>query len=221
MSNTQVFGIRTKSAKTKHMHDLYELMEEWSKVMETGATPPVDILPFLKHIPERFFNNWKSRSQAVGRAMDRLYGSQVSHILARRQRLGSQGSFLDTVLDQQEKLQLSRNELNFLCGVLMEGGSDTSSSMILAFIHAMIKYPEVQAEAHRQIDSVVGPERSPNWGDYAKLPYISQIVKETMRWRPVTPLSFPHATAAGKSPRSPRRRDINRRICTRLTTKPH
>lgn len=180
------------------MHDLYELMEEWSKVMETGATPPVDILPILKHVPERLFGNWITRSRAVGSAMDRLYGSQVSHVLARRQANGSRGSFLDSVLDQQDKLQLSRNELNFLCGVLMEGGSDTTSSEILAFIHAMIKYPEVQARAHAQIDAVVGPGRSPRWTDYARLPYVVQIVKETMRWRPVTPLSFPHATAASK-----------------------
>lgn len=178
-------------------------MEEWSKIMETGATPPVDILPILKRIPERFFNNWKSRSRAVGKAMDQLYGSQVSRVLARRQKVGSRGSFLDGILDQQDKLQLSRDELNFLCGVMMEGGSDTSSSEILAFIHAMIKYPEVQAQAHAQIDQVVDPDRSPRWSDYGQLPYVAQIVKETMRWRPVTVLAFPHATAAGKLKSNP------------------
>ena len=42
---------------------------------------------------------------------------------------------------------------------------------------------------------MVGEDRSPNWQDYSKLPYIAQTVKEAMRWRPVTPLGFPHALA--------------------------
>ncbi len=167
--------------------------------METGATPPVDILPILKWVPQRFLGDWITRSRSVGMAMDKLYGRIVSHVIQRRLKSGSHGSFLDGVLDQQEKLQLNRNELNFLCGVLMEGGSDTSSSMILAFIHAMIKYPDVQRKAQQEIDGLVGEDRSPLWSDYAKLPYVSQIVKETMRWRPVTPLAFPHASSAGKT----------------------
>lgn len=34
---------------------------------------------------------------------------------------------------------------------------------------------------------------SPTWEDFPRLPYINMVVKETMRWRPVTPLAFPHA----------------------------
>lgn len=174
-------------------------MEEWSKVMEAGATPPVDIFPFLKLIPESLFNNWRTRCRNVGRAMDTLYGRMVSRVQTRRLKSGTSESFMDVVLDQQDKLQLSRNELNFLCGVLMEGGSDTASSIILAFIHAMIKYPEVQKKAQQDIDAVVGEDRSPLWSDFSTLPYINMIVKETMRWRPVTPLAFPHATSEGIS----------------------
>lgn len=173
------------------------MMEEFSEVMEVGATPPVDIFPILKWVPQRFFNNWINRARSVGIAMDRLYGRMVSLVIQRRLKTGSRRSFLDDVLDQQEKLQLSRNELNFLCGVLMEGGSDTTSSMILAFVQAMVKYPHVQTRAQQEIDSVIGEDRSPVWSDYAELPYVSQIVKETMRWRPVSPLAFPHASIAG------------------------
>ncbi|KAI4247984.1 MAG: hypothetical protein LQ352_006024, partial [Teloschistes flavicans] len=165
-----LFGIRSSTVKAPHFTALYELLEEWSEVMEPGATPPVDIFPFLKYLPERLFRNWRTRCSNVGRAMDNLYGGMVSRVQARRRRSGSRDSFLDYVLDQQDKLQVSPNELNFLCGVLMEGGSDTSSSIILAFIHAMLKYPDVQKEAQREIDGVVGEERSPVWADFGRLP---------------------------------------------------
>ena len=59
----------------------------------------------------------------------------------------------------------------------------------------MVANPEIQDKAQKQIDEVIGEDRSPNWQDYAQLPYIAQCVKESMRWRPVTPLAFPHALA--------------------------
>lgn len=167
--------------------------------MEAGAAPPVDIFPIFKWIPQCFFNNWITRSRNVGIAADKLYGRLVSHVIQRRLKAVSRRSFLDDVLDQQEKLQLTPNELNFLGGAMLEGGTDTSSSAILVFIHAMIKYPHVQTKAQQEIDSVIGEDRSPLWSDYVKLPYVSQVVKETMRWRPVAPFAFPHASSAGRS----------------------
>lgn len=80
----------------------------------------------------------------------------------------------------------------------MEGGSDTSASLILAIIQAMIHYPEVQRKAQEEIDSVVKFQRSPVWADLPKLPYINMIVKEGHRWRPILPLCFPHALGEGK-----------------------
>ncbi|EKG10438.1 Cytochrome P450 [Macrophomina phaseolina MS6] len=204
-----VFGIRTPSVRTPHMLQLYDVMEKWSAVMETGATPPVDIFGFLKWVPEWLLGRWKTRARDVNKLMVALYGQMVGRVLKRREAGHRTVSFLDTVLDSTaapggggggggEGLILTENELNFLAGVLMEGGSDTTASILLAFLQAMIKYPHVQQRAHAEIDALLGAtvERSPRWDDYAHLPYVAQIVKETMRWRPVTPLGFPHATNA-------------------------
>lgn len=207
-----VFGIRTPSVSTPHMLELYDVMEKWSAVMETGATPPVDIFGFLKWVPESLLGYWKTRSLDVNKMMVALYRGIVGRVVKRREAGHRNASFLDTVLDAttapgdgsgSDGLTLNENELNFLAGVLMEGGSDTTASILLAFLQAMVKYPDVQQRAHAEIDALLGNddattlERSPCWDDYAKLPYIAQIVKETMRWRPVTPLGFPHATNAG------------------------
>ncbi|KAL1881025.1 hypothetical protein Plec18167_003566 [Paecilomyces lecythidis] len=105
------------------------------------------------------------------------------------------GSLMDLVLDQNDKLGLDRHETYFLGGTLMEGGSDTSSSIILGFIHAMTKWGNVLKKAQAEIDSVVGEDRTPVWSDYQNLPYIAATVKEAMRWRPAVPLAFPHAAA--------------------------
>lgn len=52
----------------------------------------------------------------------------------------------------------------------------------------MVLCPEIQEKAQREIDQVVGRGRLPTFSDRASLPYISRVVKETLRWMPVTPL---------------------------------
>lgn len=167
--------------------------------MEPGNTPPVDIYSFLHYIPQRFLGNWIGRAQGVSAEMNELYAEYLNCVEQRRKEAGSTGSFMDIVLDQNEKLELSRHQLYFLGGVLMEGGSDTSSSIILAFLHAMKKWEGLLKKAQAEIDAVVGEDRTPVWADYERLPYVAAVVKEAMRWRPIVPLAFPHAAAEGKN----------------------
>lgn len=181
------------------MNRLYHLMENWSAIMETGATPPVDIFPWLKCIPESFLGSYVSHARSIGSQMSNLYADVLGRVTSRREKDSSAqiATFMDRVLDAQEKNALPPNQLRFIGGVLMEGGSDTSSSLILAIVQAMIHYPEVQRKAQAEIDNVVGSGRSPQWSDLERLPYINMIVKEGHRWRPILPLCFPHALGEG------------------------
>jgi cytochrome P450 len=175
------------------------MMENWSQLMEPGNTPPVDIFPFLHWIPESWLGSWVSRSKNVGAEMNGLYSGMLELVKNRRKEGTNKGSFMDVVLDQNEKLGLSNHELYFLGGTMMEGGSDTTSSIVIAFVHAMTKWGDVLRKAQAEIDSVMGEERTPVWEDYEKLPYVAQTVKEAMRWRPVVPLAFPHALTEGET----------------------
>jgi cytochrome P450 len=57
---------------------------------------------------------------------------------------------------------------------------------------AMLAYPETQARAHAELDAVIGRTRLPTFADYQHLPYIRAMVKELLRWRPITPITTPH-----------------------------
>ena len=52
----------------------------------------------------------------------------------------------------------------------------------------MALYPKVQKKAQEEIDSVIGPNRLPNFEDRPFLPYINAVVKESMRWHVPAPL---------------------------------
>lgn len=69
----------------------------------------------------------------------------------------------------------------------------------------MIRYPKVQAKAQAEIDRVVGTKRLPSFEDQEQLPYINQIMKEVMRWQPVTPLGAWSIVALVQNRRADRR----------------
>jgi len=190
-----VFGIRSKTVHDEYVEKLFHLMDKFSLVQELGATPPVDDFFLLRILPQWLMGRWRDRALEVRNLMEALYKTVLDRVRERRQRGINRDSFMDRVLSSLDKTPLSENELQFLGGVLMEGGSDTSSSLILTTIQALTKFPEVQAKAHAEIDKVVGHDRSPAWSDFAQLPYINCIIKESHRWRPVNPLGVPHAVS--------------------------
>lgn len=71
---------------------------------------------------------------------------------------------------------------------------ETTSTTLMWWLLAMVAYPEVQARAQAELDEVVGRERPPTFADVPSLPYICAMVRETLRWSPVTPLGVPHAS---------------------------
>lgn len=60
------------------------------------------------------------------------------------------------------------------------------------FMLAMSMYPEVQAKAQAELDEVFGKYQLPSLDDYDSLPYLTAVVKETLRWLNVAPLGVPH-----------------------------
>ena len=146
VENLSVYGLRTKSVDDDYLKRLYHLMDKWSLVLETGATPPVDSFPLLKLIPQRLMGNWRGRAAEVGDLMTSLYTETLHRVYARRNANIIKDSLMDRVLDQQETNHFNEHQLAFLGGTLMEGGSDTSSSLILAIVQAMTEYPEVQKQ---------------------------------------------------------------------------
>ena len=179
------------------MRQLEELLGKWARINEFGATPPVDIFPWLKLIPESWLGNWVTRARVVHDHMHILYSGLLDSVMKRREAIGSQNTFIDRLLDRQEKIGLTTHQITLLAGVTIKGGSETTASVLTSFVQAMVTFPDVQKKAQAEIDAVLGEDRVPDWSSYDKLPYVAQIVKESHRWRPVAPLAVPHVLSQG------------------------
>lgn len=65
-------------------------------------------------------------------------------------------------------------------------------STLSTFLLAMLKYPEAQARAQQELDSIIGPNRLPSFADKDTLPYLTAVLKECLRWEISLPLCIPH-----------------------------
>ena len=56
----------------------------------------------------------------------------------------------------------------------------------------IVRDPIVQARVHAELDTVVGKDRLPNFGDREKLPYLQCVITEAIRIAATTPVGVPH-----------------------------
>ncbi|KAJ6521007.1 cytochrome P450 [Mycena vulgaris] len=95
-------------------------------------------------------------------------------------------------LDDCENKAYQEQAIKSTAGTMYTGGTDTTVSALGTFILAMLCNPEAQRKAQEEIDSVVQKGHLPDFDDEASLPYVSAVVKEILRWRPVAPIGVPH-----------------------------
>jgi len=93
----------------------------------------------------------------------------------------------------KEAQGLTLTELSYILGVLMEGGFETTSSVLDFFTMASVLHPESVGKAQEELDSVVGQNRLPSFDDISNLPYVNAFIKEVLRWRPILPMGVPHS----------------------------
>ena len=61
----------------------------------------------------------------------------------------------------------------------------------------MLHFPTVMRKAQAEIDTVAGADRMPDFAEQDSLPYVTAVMNETLRWRPVAILGgTPHASSA-------------------------
>ena len=79
-------------------------------------------------------------------------------------------------------------------------GTETPSVVIIWLIFYAIKYPDVQARLHSQLDEVIGnTNRLPQLSDKPNLPFMDAFIAEVQRIVSDTPLAVPHSTTRDTS----------------------
>ncbi|KAK7329383.1 hypothetical protein VNO77_23546 [Canavalia gladiata] len=154
-----------------------------------GANNKSDFLPLLRLFD---FEDLEKRLKRIGKRADAfLQGLIEEH------RSGKHGS-ADTMIDHLLKLSVSQPEyysdhmIKGLIQAMLLAGTDTSAVTIEWVMAELLNHPEVLKKAKHEIDTQIGKDRLVDEQDVSKLPYLQNIISETLRLHPPAPLLLPH-----------------------------
>lgn len=75
--------------------------------------------------------------------------------------------------------------------LLLAGSSSVAITMLCILLHCADNPSTIQARIQREIDDVVGCDRSPTWEDHLLMPYTMAVIWEMTRWKTLNRLNLP------------------------------
>jgi cytochrome P450 len=157
---SSVYGIRGKEfTDSSWVGRFFHVQDEWAAMLSPGAIPPMEIFPWLAHVPDQLtpWKGWKARAEGLSQKQSVLY-RDLMDVVRRKVHDGGKmpDSFAAGLLRTQEKDGYTDLELDYIGGFLMEGGADTTSSAFEVFLLAMVNYPLIQKKAQAEVDAAFG-----------------------------------------------------------------
>ncbi|RPD69167.1 cytochrome P450 [Lentinus tigrinus ALCF2SS1-7] len=193
------YGIDVDKSDVDYLGIAEEAMHNFSMMFQPGKHL-VESFPILRFLPSFFpgaqFKRDAAKGYPVVRAMRDVPWAASKEAMCQGKLLPSMASGMLRRISQLagevavEEEEYSKDALAAAFG----GGADTMLSTLQCFYLAMASNPDVQERAHAELDAVIGSHRLPTLADKPNLPYLCAMVKECLRWRPVPPLGFLHAS---------------------------
>ena len=147
----------------------------------------VDAIPILNYLPKPLAP-WKQTAEKFFRLESGLHMSNMHN--GERTKSWNMTKQIRALKESQDIPDL---DLSYNVGIIYEAGLDTTNIALEVFILACATQPRFMKSAQEELDRVVGHDRLPSFSDQTSSPYISAVVKEVLRWRPVSAGGVPHA----------------------------
>ncbi|VDB91013.1 unnamed protein product [Peniophora sp. CBMAI 1063] len=154
----------------------------------------VEFLPWLMYVPRRFAK-WRREAEEWHAKDSAMFERLLLNVKTEMDKGRDHPSLSATLLKNSKRYDLSVKENTWLAATMYAAGAETTSAVMAWWTLAMVMYPDVQARAQAELDSVVGRDRVPTFEDFPNLSYIRAMVKEALRWRPVDPMGLPHRSS--------------------------
>ncbi|KAL0067217.1 hypothetical protein AAF712_005787 [Marasmius tenuissimus] len=158
--------------------------------LKIGQSLP-DIAPWLEYLPD-FLAPWRARGREVHEYEAKLFGGWAEESKHEDPSVLKKESLVGQMWRNQEAIGLDDKSVAYVGGSVGEAGTNTTQCVLACFLYACTLFPSITEHAQKELDAVVGDKRLPDFSDLPNLPYLWSLVKEILRWVPVTPLALPH-----------------------------
>ncbi|KAH9917081.1 cytochrome P450 [Fomitopsis serialis] len=191
-----LYGHTVISPDDENLHVIEKAVEGTMNCSAPG-TVPVDFIPSLRYLPTWLPGvGFKQKAvwvrTAVRDAAQRTYNLAESKLTKDNIETPVISSLIKE-FTSKGTLETEKPEIMMFGLTLYAAGTDTTHTVLMAFLLAMIMYPDVCVKAQEEMASVVGSARLPTVNDRDALPYLECILKETYRFSCPAPLGVPHA----------------------------
>ncbi|KAI0532875.1 cytochrome P450 [Xylaria digitata] len=140
----------------------------------------LDLVPLLRYLPDFSLPIKKEGKELHQRELGLFKGLLLDAKKGLRDGTTKPCVCVDLVKMQKED-GFSDDLAGYLMGSLLQAGSETTSSILVAFVQAMVIFPDVAMTAQAELDSVCG-DSMPDLSGVPNLPYIRACAKESMRY---------------------------------------
>ncbi|KAI0043718.1 cytochrome P450 [Auriscalpium vulgare] len=188
------YGLSIKSRE----HKLIHLAEEVMDSITIGLTPLFWVfnpVPLLQKLPNWTTGGWLARTIKTWQHNDRrLRDEAFEQVKLSLDNGTARPSYTSSLLEDLRPEAGSQEEILIrdTSAVAYGAGADTALAAYTIFFLAMFQNPEVQRKAQEEIDRVVGHGRLPDYADQPDLPYITAVMKESLRWHAAAPQGIAH-----------------------------
>jgi len=159
---------------------------------------PVMIMPWLRHLP--FFKSQFEASKKSPQEMREVTSETIQKHMDTYQD-DHQRDFIDCYLKKMKETKDVNSSFYKMVGEgnlqrtmmdLFGAGSETTATILCFAFNYLIKYPEIQAKLHAEIEQVV-ESRTPSLQDRPNMPYTDAFIHEVLRHSCIV-YTTPHAT---------------------------
>ncbi|KAI0352715.1 cytochrome P450 [Trametes cingulata] len=194
-----VYGYRVTSNSDPYLKLAEECVDILAnRITSGGGIWPVDVLPFLKHLPPWLPGAGFRRKAAQWKAKMEEFVDKPFELVKSRMRQGTAipcfcTTLLDEAAENKENAAAQTDfDVRWTANSMYSASIDTTSLVVRHFLLQMQLHPETAAKARQEIDSVVGTDRLPTFSDRPSLPYVDAVMTECLRTAAPVPLGLPH-----------------------------
>lgn len=187
-----VYGLRPPTISDPRIQRAHRIAKDTTDLAASVPAQMMDAYPILQQLPTWLIPVCR-QALDIDRRFMAMFMDRWLEEKAKVQNSSDISCFCTSLVEAQAKEGFSDEQAAYMAGDIVEAASGTITDELSGFLMAMVTHREVQVQAHKELDSVVGFERLPTFDDMASLPYIRGCVKETLRWMPTSGLLVPHA----------------------------